>query len=195
MHLLLAVPTLVRAQESDLELAEYYFNQGMYEQAKLYYEKIYKSNQTTKVYQNYLKSLIALNDFEQAEKLAKKKIKDNAKDAKAYVSLGSVYKQFNKIELANEQFDEAIKKVEPTQMYITGLMREFDALGEYQYSLKALEKGRSQSKDGYKYDYEIANVRGSLGDLAIYWKRIPTIFKSFKTPLIVRSICRITPQM
>jgi tetratricopeptide (TPR) repeat protein len=166
MHLLLAVPTLVRAQESDLELAEYYFNQGMYEQAKLYYEKIYKSNQTTKVYQNYLKSLIALNDFEQAEKLAKKKIKDNAKDAKAYVSLGSVYKQFNKIELANEQFDEAIKKVEPTQMYITGLMREFDALGEYQYSLKALEKGRSQSKDGYKYDYEIANVRGSLGDLA-----------------------------
>lgn len=166
VHLMMTVPIIAQAQESDLELAEYYFNQGMFEQAKLYYEKIYKSNQSNKVYQNYLKSLIALNDFEQAEKLAKKKIKDNSKDAKTYVALGSVYKQFNKPDQAQEQFDEAVKKVEPTQMYITSLAREFDALGEYQYSLKTLEKGKAQSKDGYQYAYELANVRGSLGDLA-----------------------------
>lgn len=171
LHLLLLIilsltaPTCLRAQENDLELANYYFEQGQFEQAKLYYEKIYKTNQTNQVYQNYLKTLIALNDFEQSEKLAKKKIKDTSKDAKAYVALGNVYKQFNKPEAAKEQFEEAIKKVEPTQMYITGLAREFEAIGEFEFGLRALEKGKTQGKDGYQYAYEIANARGNLGDL------------------------------
>ncbi|MGB1032154.1 MAG: hypothetical protein ACPGWM_06050, partial [Flavobacteriales bacterium] len=38
--------------QSDKELAEYYFNNGEYEQAKLYYERIYKTDRTNKVYEN-----------------------------------------------------------------------------------------------------------------------------------------------
>ena len=38
-----AMPS-ANAQTSDLELAEYYFNEGSYEQALLYLENIYKRN-------------------------------------------------------------------------------------------------------------------------------------------------------
>jgi tetratricopeptide (TPR) repeat protein len=161
-----ASPLHLCAQDGDLELAEYYYNQGQFEQAKLYYEKIYKSNQTNRVYNNYLNTLIALNDFEQAEKIAKKKVKDQSKDAKAIASLGAVYKKFNKTEQAKEQFEEAIKKVEPTQLLITSLAREFENLSEFDFALRTLEKGKIQGKDGYNYAYEIANMRGNLGDLA-----------------------------
>ena len=135
------------AQETDMELADYYYNQGMFEQAKLYYEKIYKTNKTSKVFNNYLNTLIELRDFEEAEKMAKKKIKEDTKDGVGYVKLGDLYRKFNMPEKANEQFDEAVKRVEPTRSNIQRLANEFGLINEYEYALKVYEKGRAQSKD------------------------------------------------
>ncbi|MFM7727967.1 MAG: tetratricopeptide repeat protein, partial [Flavobacteriales bacterium] len=153
------------AQETDMELADYYYNQGMFEQAKLYYEKIYKTNKTSKVFNNYLNTLIELREFEEAEKMAKKKIKEDAKDGIGYVKLGDLYRKFNMPEKATEQFDEAVKRVEPTRSNIQRLANEFGLINEYDYALKVYEKGRAQSKDGYNFTYEVANMKGNLGDL------------------------------
>ena len=136
----------------------------MFEQAKLYYEKIYKTNKTAKVFNNYLNTLIELREFEEAEKMAKKKIKDDAKDGVGYVKLGELYKKFNKPEEAKDQFSEAVKKVEPTRSNIQRLANEFSMINEYEFALQVYEKGRTQSKDGYNFTYEVANMKGNLGD-------------------------------
>src|SRR5688500_4476609 len=104
--------------QSDMDLAEYYFTQGQYEQAKLYYEKIYKTNKTNRVYSNYLNTLIALGDFVEAEKMVKRKIKDDARDGIGYVNLGDLYKKFDKPGEAAKQFEEAVRKVEATRSNI-----------------------------------------------------------------------------
>jgi len=153
------------AQGSDLDLAEYYYNEGQFEQAKLYYEKIYKTNKTNRVYNNYLNTLIALGEFEEAEKMAKKNVKENSKDGVSYVKLGDLYKRFEKKTEAAEQFDLAIKKVEPTRSNIIRLSSEFSQINEYEFALKTYQKGRAEGKDGYNYAYEIANMQGNLGDL------------------------------
>ncbi len=150
--------------QTDIDLAEYYYSQGQYEQAKLYYDKLYKTNKTTRVYANYLSTLIALKDFETAEGIVKKKIKENSKDGIGYVNLGDLYKKFDKPEQAIEQFDEAIKKVEPTRSNITRLASEFENVQEYDYTLKAYQKGKEEAKDGYTYTFEIAKTQGNLGD-------------------------------
>ncbi len=152
------------AQGTDMELAEYYYNQGLFDQAKLYYEKIYKSNKTTRVYNNYLNTLIALNEFEEAEKLAKKKIKEDSRDGLGYVKLGDLYKKFNKPEEAKEQFNEAVKRVEPTRANVIRLANEFSQINEYEYALRIYQKGKAESKEGYNFTYEIANMQGNLGE-------------------------------
>lgn len=162
--LLLLFAFAANAQETDMELADYYYNQGMFEQAKLYYEKIYKTNKTSKVFNNYLNSLIELREFEEAEKMAKKKIKEDSKDGVGYVKLGDLYRKFNMAEKATEQFDEAVKRVEPSRANIQRLANEFGMINEYEYALKVYEKGRSQSKEGYNFTYEVANMKGNLGD-------------------------------
>lgn len=162
--LVLVLAENANAQETDLELAEYYYNQGMFEQARLYYEKIYKTNKTTRVYNNYLNSLIALNDFEEAEKLAKKKVKEDSKDGVSYVKFGDLYKKFNRPDDATEQFEEAIRKVEPTRANIIRLANEFAQINEYQYALRAYQKGKAESKEGYNFSYEVANMQGNLGE-------------------------------
>lgn len=153
------------AQGTDLDLAEYYYKEGLYEQAKLYYEKIYKTNKTNRVYNNYLNTLIALGEFTEAEKMAKKNIKENSKDGIAYVQLGDLYKRFEKEDDAKSQFELAIKKVDPTRSNIIRLASEFSQINEYEYALKTYQKGKSDGKDGYPYSYEIANMQGNLGDL------------------------------
>ena len=50
--------------QTDMELAEYYFNEGSYPQAKLYLEGIWKKNKTNAVYTMYYATLLALDDFE-----------------------------------------------------------------------------------------------------------------------------------
>ncbi|MGB1040259.1 MAG: hypothetical protein ACPGVD_05260, partial [Flavobacteriales bacterium] len=56
-------------------MAKYYYDNGDYEKAKLYYEKIFKPNSSSAVYNEYINTLVELNDFKQAEKITKKKIK------------------------------------------------------------------------------------------------------------------------
>ncbi|MEN9348484.1 MAG: hypothetical protein RLZZ77_1995 [Bacteroidota bacterium] len=160
---LLAFTSTVKAQD-DLDLADFYYNEGQFEQARLYYEKIYKTNKTTRVYTNYLNTLIALEDFEESEKLVKKRIKTDGDDGIAYVQLGDLYKKFNKIQEAQSQFSEALSKMNPTRSNVIRLANEFTRVGEFEWALKTYEKGKSKSTDGYNYIYEIANMQGNLGD-------------------------------
>lgn len=150
--------------EEDLQLAEYYYNQGQYEQARLYYEKIYKTNRTNRVYANYLNTLVALNDVEEAEKLVKRKIKTDSEDGMGYVNLGDLYKKFDRTEEARENFDLAVQQFVPTRANAVRLANEFTRINEYGYALKVYERARDKSTDGYTYTYELANVQGIMGN-------------------------------
>ncbi len=150
--------------EEDLQLAEYYYNQGQYEQARLYYEKIYKTNRTNRVYANYLNTLVALNDVEEAEKLVKRKIKTDSEDGMGYVNLGDLYKKFDRTEEAKENFDFAVEQFVPTRANAVRLANEFTRINEYGYALKVYERARAKSTDGYAFTYELANVQGIMGN-------------------------------
>ncbi|MDZ4750918.1 MAG: tetratricopeptide repeat protein [Flavobacteriales bacterium] len=159
----LAVLTNAFGQQ-DLELAEYYFSQGQFEQARLYYEQIYKTNKTQAVYSNYLNTLIALNEFEEAEKMVKKKLKTDSSDGVGYFQLGDLYARFGKKEDAKEQFDEALEKLVPSRANVVKLANEFSRINEFDYALKVYEKGKSSGMDDYSYSYEMATLHGNMGD-------------------------------
>jgi len=161
--LMILSPSDASAQD-DIELAEYYYNQGQFEQARLYYDKIYKTNKTNRVYTNYLSTLIALDDFEEAEKLVKKKLKAESEDGIPFVQLGELYKRFNRTEEATAEFNKAVSKFTVTRSNVVRLANEFTRINEYQYALRVYERGKQNSPDGYTYTFEIANMQGNLGD-------------------------------
>ncbi|MBI1266007.1 MAG: tetratricopeptide repeat protein [Cryomorphaceae bacterium] len=162
--LILALAPLVSFGQTDDELADYYYANGQYEQARLYYEKIWKNNRTNKVYENYLNTLIALEDLEEAEKLIKKKIRGSADAANAHVDLASLYLQFNEDERAKDEFEEALKELQPGRSNATRLANAYIKLNAFDYAMKTYEKGKRISTDGYEYHYEIANLQGMMGD-------------------------------
>jgi tetratricopeptide (TPR) repeat protein len=155
--------THVSAQQ-ELELADYYYSQGQYEQAKLYYEQIYKTNKTQVVYTNYLNTLIALNDFEEAEKLVKRKLKTDSSDGVAFVQLGDLYSKFGRKEDAVVQYEKGLKELVPTRANVVKLANEFNKINEFDYALRTYQRGKAEGGDGYNYSYEIATLQGNMGD-------------------------------
>lgn len=159
-----SVVSLFSFAQTDLELAEYYYNNGEYEQAKLYYEKIYKSNKTTKVYNNFMSSLVALGELETAEKVIKKKLKQKGNNATVYVDLGDLYKKFDKIDDAEEQFKKGLKELQAGRSNAIRLANSYIKLNEFDYALQTYNKAKRISNDGYGFHYEMANLQGMMGN-------------------------------
>jgi tetratricopeptide (TPR) repeat protein len=162
---LLMCTGFVALSQTDQELAEYYYDQGEYEKAKLYYDKIYKTDRTNAVYTNYLNVLIALEDFEEAEKMVKKKLRARNDQATAHVDLGSLYKQFNRLEEAQSEFSDALKELDPGKSNAIRLANSFIRLNEYQWALETYKRAQKISSDGYEYHFELANLQGMMGNL------------------------------
>ena len=151
--------------QTDLELAEYYYNNGEFEQARLYYDKIWKVNKTNKVYEKYLGTLVNLGELDEAEKMVKRKLKTSRYNkANVYVDLGELYLKFGKDDKAYSAFDDAVSALEPGRSNGSRLGRAFIDINEYQYALKAYEKARRIDNDGYGFFYEMAQLQGIMGN-------------------------------
>ncbi len=164
LSLLMSLSQSLYAQGTDEQLADYYFENGQYEQARLYYEKLYKTNRSGKIYQNYLQTLIALGDFEESEKIIEKRLKSSQNQSDIYVELGELYQRFNKPEEAKEAYNDALKTMQPGRSNAIRLGNAFIKLGENEFAMATYDKGRKMATDGYSFHYEFANLQGIMGN-------------------------------
>ncbi len=154
----------VMAQVSDKEIADYHFNQGKFAEAKLYYDKLYTTT-PEQVFPNYFKCLVALKEFETAEEILKKRVKNKSTEVSSLVQLGNLYWMQERKEEAAKQFETAIDKVDPSRPFIQRLANELSQIQQYPYVILTYEKGKKKGKDGYAYNFEIANTKGQMGDM------------------------------
>lgn len=150
--------------QTDLELAEFYYNEGSYPQAKLYLEGIWKKNKTHAVYTMYYATLLALDDFDTAEKVVKERLKRRHKNSRstALVDLGSLYLHFDRREQALEAFMEALENLQPGRPSAVSLANAFIKLDELDMALATYERAEKLGTTGF--DYELANLQGMRGD-------------------------------
>lgn len=148
---------------SDEQLADYYFQNGDFEKAVIYYEKLYNNNPNQNYYLNYLQSLIKINDFKEAEKLVKRNAK-LSNFSNSNVDLGMVYKAAGDMGKANQQFEKAIKELDANQSLVINLANNFARINELNYALATYLKGQKLLKNEYPFNYEIATMYGQMGD-------------------------------
>ncbi|HBP46078.1 MAG TPA: hypothetical protein DD635_09245, partial [Flavobacteriales bacterium] len=148
--------------QSDLELAEFYYNEGSYAQAKLYLDQIWKRTKTKKVFDMYYDVLLAMDDFDSAEKLVKSRMRNKNTRATAYVELGHLYVHFEKEKEAKEAFDEALRRLEPKRGNVIALANAFIKLNELERALEAYTKGIDMGVADL--DYQLADLEGRRGN-------------------------------
>ncbi len=165
------------AQTQDELLAAQYFEDREYVKAAELYEKLFKKSKAETHYTYYLNCLIALEDYQQAEETIKKLLKKEPENFRYLVDLGNVYNISGKRDEAEKQYNNAVKFLQPDQQLITDVANMFIAKQEYDFAIKAYQKGRKLLAGIYPFNFELAEVYS-------YKKDIPAMFNEYMDALL-----------
>lgn len=101
---------LVFSQNTEEKLAAQFFENQEFEKAADLYKKLYKENSSSiYIYENYLNTLLALEEQKTAEKLVEKQIKKYPERLNTLVDLGYVYLKFDEKERAEKYYEKLAK--------------------------------------------------------------------------------------
>ena len=162
LSLLFAIPAVSQSPQ-DRQLADQYLNNSEYEKAALLYEKLMNSDPFG-TFPQYLRCLLAMKNYDDAEKLAKKIIKKQPDFPSYLVDLGFIYNSKGESDKGKQQYDKAIKTVKADQGQIVALANAFMMRQELDYALQTYIVGKKLMKGIYSFNFEMAEVHYQKGD-------------------------------
>lgn len=166
--LVLLSTTLLSAQNQDLKLAQQFLRSGDYEKASSIFSKMYDAQpNNTYYYQNLFKCYVNLEDYEAAEELIAKHKKKNKRNAQlsTLVDLGYIYFKQDKVEKAEQQYEEAISGINKnTANQVRTLASSFLNIDAVKYAIRTYEKGREFDNKPDAYAYELGRTYQKAGD-------------------------------
>ena len=151
------INTASAQSSNDYRLALKYYRAQEFEKASVLFSKLYKQSRSKAYFGYYMNCLLELEDYATAEKTAKKQIKRNPTQLVYQVELGYVYKKQGFDEKANEQFNNAIAKIDDKKYSAVELSNTFVQKRDFVLAERVYLAARAKSKE-YKYRYELASV-------------------------------------
>jgi len=151
------------AQVDEAQLAAQYTASGELLKALDIYQKLFRTDDET-YYPNYIKCLLSLKKFDDAESATKKMIRKHPDNSLYTISLGTVYTQSGAVDKANELYDDLIKKLPADQTAITVIAGQFYQNSNIDYAIKALEQGRVILKNDNLFSFELITLYRYKGD-------------------------------
>lgn len=149
-------------------LAQQYFQNGEYEKAANLYDKLYQENgRNDFFFERYFDCLLAMEQYDVAEKTIQKQIKRNDGNVKHYVSYGTLLERLGRAEDAEDKFKMAIEKLPADQYSVTRLASSFISQTKYIYAIATYERGAALLKDDRIFAYNLGDLYRRKGDGAL----------------------------
>ncbi len=160
----LLVPVALVAQQSDEQLAAYYYDHGEYAQAAQLYEGLYKRGSSKFHYQRLLATYLAMEQYKDAHRLVERRQKSNPRDLYLLVDEGTVYLRQRQEKKAIKCYDRALERIDNNQQPIPELAQAFIGVGRYDYAARTYLTARSQTSNAVLYFNELVTVYQQMGD-------------------------------
>ncbi|MDO6516498.1 tetratricopeptide repeat protein [Zobellia uliginosa] len=146
-------------------LAKQYFNDGDFEKAVIYYEKLVEKNPRRT---DYTEGLIAtyqqLERYTDAEEFLLKKIQEPHAYPTLLIELGYNYTLQNRPENAKEYYEKAISQIDQNPNYGYGIGYRFQKYALLDEALKAYTKAMELNPQ-LDYNYQMARIYGEQGNI------------------------------
>ena len=164
--ILLSAP-LLQAQVQNQALAQEYYRLGEYEKAATLYEDLMADNPNNRnYYQYYYNSMMSLQEYDDLEKVLRKRIKKNPQDLALVVDLGYLYDQSGDKNAADEAWTGLLNDLPANRGIIVRVANSLININEYDYATKVFERGKKLLKDQrISFNYELANLYARKGDI------------------------------
>jgi tetratricopeptide (TPR) repeat protein len=176
---------------SDAQLAVEYYQAGEYDKAVLYYEKLYSKNQSEFYYRYYLKCLLELKNYKEAEKLVRKQQKKNPGNLVYYVDLGQLFKVQGEENKAKKEYDNALKELSGEAAQINNLAAAFRDAGELEYALKTYEKGERLVGVTRVFSFQKAEIYSLMGKTQEMFDEYMSLLESEPTSRMLNELEKV----
>jgi len=165
--LLLIANTASWGQSNDLRtvvaLAKQAKNNGENEKAITYYEELVKQSSSDAYYYDLLELYLAEKDFNSAEKMVRKRIRQYPQRAEFLVDQGHIYSVQEVEKEAGKSFDKAVQLALKDNWTTRPAANQFNKYKYYTYSEEIYLKARRSFRNDRLYQFELANTYGWLG--------------------------------
>ena len=158
------MPFSAAAQQSQEQMAAYYYDNGEFAQAAQLYESLYNNYANKYYYQRLYSAYLRLGEFKDALRLAEKRLKNNPKELALYVDEGSVYLMQDNEKKAVKCFDKAIEAISSDISPIPDLAMAFNNVGRYDYAVRTYLTAREKTRSQQLYFSELVGVYQVMGD-------------------------------
>jgi tetratricopeptide (TPR) repeat protein len=153
--------SLVCFSQND-QLAQYYFEKGDFEKAKISFEELLKSYPQN--YQYFTKTVECyqqLQQFDVAEKAIQARL-NTYKEGYLLVELGYNYQLQKNEAFAKKQYDEAIERIKKNPYEVGGISNTFERKVLLEYALKSYQTAMALQPT-FNFNERIALLYGQLG--------------------------------
>ncbi|WP_342774018.1 tetratricopeptide repeat protein [Muriicola soli] len=146
-------------------LAKQYFNDGEYEKALVFYERLVAQNPRRMDFaENMVRCYQQLEAYDKAEAFLLNKIESGSAYPTIYIELGYNYRLQEKITQAGEYYDKALEAIETNPNYGYGIGVGFQRFALLDYALKAYERAMELNPQ-LDYYFQIALIYGEQGKI------------------------------
>jgi tetratricopeptide (TPR) repeat protein len=157
LFFLLITVLKLSAQTEDLQLAQQFTANGEFQKANDIYLKLYKQNSEA-YYSFYLRSLLSLKKFDDAESITKKMLKQHPKDYQYPITLARVYHERGNQDKADNIYNELLKNLPADQGEISSLATQFYQLENLDLAIKVFEQGRKLLHSDQVFSSELISL-------------------------------------
>ncbi|SMC65197.1 tetratricopeptide repeat protein [Pedobacter africanus] len=157
--LLCLLQLLSRAQDNvDDALAYQYYQQGQFQQAAVLLEKLFNNTKSDAYFELYFNSLLKLKKFDEAEKLARKQIRQSPKNLQYGIALARVYQDKGQAEAANKMYMQVIANLPADEFKIREIANHFYGFQAYDLAISTFLQGRKLLNNDQPFTYELLSI-------------------------------------
>ena len=165
MLFLFVLISAIQLSGQNARLAQQYFQNGEYEKAAELYQELYQQNGNNDYFfDRYVDCLLALEEYDETERVLQRQIRRDDGNVKLYVSYGTLMERLGRYDDAEEQFQQAVDLLPADQYSVTRLANAFISLTKYDYAIATYEKGTELLRDPRIFSYNLGDLYRRMGD-------------------------------
>jgi tetratricopeptide (TPR) repeat protein len=150
------------------KLADQYYLEGEYQKAGDLYLKLHetaKKNNNFIYFNKYIECLLAMREYERAEKEIIEQMKAQPDDFTMLITLGNVQERVGHYEDAQASYQQAINKLPARMDAITRLGNAFLSQAKYDEAIQTYEKGEVLMGKAGSFSYQLADLYKRNGNI------------------------------
>lgn len=152
-------------EKNDEELAIQFYQQGEYEKARSLFEELVDEDGKDHLSDYYLNCLIKLEEFRDARKFLKSRIRKEITPFKYRVDLGYVYSLEGDEKNAKKEYESLIDDVPADLIRVKTIASAFERRQLDEYAIEAYEKGRKRLNNDNLFANNLAELYGAKGEM------------------------------